>query len=592
MKKIIFALLFLFSLTVFSQNEQLALNYFEKGDFEKALLSYQELLKMQPSNSNYFQKVTDCQQQLKQYDVSEKAIQERFDKYKQANLLIELGYNFQLKKDPAKAKKYYEEALDRIRKNANEVYSIAQTFEKKILLDYALQAYKIAIEKDPKFNFNFQMALLYGQQGNTDMMITTFLDEAAATPQNSVMIQNQLSRFMIEDADATFNETLRKNLLLRAQKDQNVLWNQYLSWFFVQQKEYGKAFVQEKSIYKRNPESFNNIVNLGQLAIEENENDTAKGILTFVLENTQDIDLLVQSNFSLMQMRVNSSKEIDYPLIQTDLESLLKEFEISPYTLSLQILQAHFVTFNLQNPEQGKTILKTALELQLDNYQTADVKMELADILIFEEKFNQALIYYTQIEEDLKNDVVGHQASLKAAKTSYFKTDFEWASKQFKELKSASTQLIANDAMEYFLLISDNTFADSTQTALKKFARADFQLYQKKTNLALEGFLDVLKNLKEKEIEAITLYRIGKIYEQMGDYQLALTQYQNIIANHKDEIYTDEALYFSAEIHNKYLKDPEKAKALYEKVIVEHEDSIYYVEARKKYRLLRGDTNL
>jgi hypothetical protein len=48
--------------------------------------------------------------------------------------------------------------------------------------------------------------------------------------------------------------------------------------------------------------------------------------------------------------------------------------------------------------------------------------MELADILLFEEKkFNQALIYYSQIEMDLKNDVVAHEASLKAAKTSYFK---------------------------------------------------------------------------------------------------------------------------------------------------------------------------
>ncbi len=101
---------------------------------------------------------------------------------------------------------------------------------------------------------------------------------------------------------------------------------------------------------------------MAQLAIEENENDTAKEILTFVLENTQDIDLLVQSNFYLMQMRVNSAKEIDYPLIKIDLENLLKEFEISTYTLSLQILQAHFTTFNLKNPELGKTILKTALE--------------------------------------------------------------------------------------------------------------------------------------------------------------------------------------------------------------------------------------
>jgi hypothetical protein len=31
---------------------------------------------------------------------------------------------------------------------------------------------------------------------------------------------------------------------------------------------------------------------------------------------------------------------------------------------------------------------------------------------------------------DLKNDVVAHEASLKLAKTSYFKTDFVWALKQ------------------------------------------------------------------------------------------------------------------------------------------------------------------
>jgi hypothetical protein len=34
-----------------------------------------------------------------------------------------------------------------------------------------------------------------------------------------------------------------------------------------------------------------------------------------------------------------------------------------------------------------------------------------------------------------------------------------------------SGQLIANDALEYFLLINDNTVADSTQTALKEFAK-------------------------------------------------------------------------------------------------------------------------
>lgn len=592
MKKILLYISLLLSLTAFAQSEQLAQNYFEKGEFEKALLSFEDLLKNQPSNSLYFLRLIECQQQLQQFDNAEKEIQDRLDRYKQSTLLVELGYNFQLKKDPAKAKKYYEQAIEKVRNNPNEVYAIATVFEKKSQLDYALKAYEIALELQPKLNFNYQIALLYGQLGDTDRMIATFLEEAYSNPMSSITIQNQLSRFMSEDGEATFNESLRKALLLRAQKNQDLFWNQYLSWFYVQQKEYGKAFIQEKAIYKRNPETFANIVNLAQLTIEENDAETAKEILTFVLQNTQDLELLIQANFFLIEMRINKTAEKEFKTIESDLELLLKQFGISPYTISLQILQAHFVTFNLKNPERGKAILKTALALPLHKYQTADVKMELADILLYEEKFNQALLFYSQIEDELKNDVLGHEASLKAAKTSYYKADFDWALKQFKELKSASTQLIANDALEYFLLINDNTVADSTQTALKQFARADYLLYQNKSQEAIAQFQSILKNFKGNEIESVTLLRLGKTFEKAGDYTSALRFYQTIIDQHNEGIYIDEAYYFSAEIYNFQLKDPQKAKPLYEKILFGHQDSIYFIDARKKFRQLRGDSNL
>jgi tetratricopeptide (TPR) repeat protein len=293
-----------------------------------------------------------------------------------------------------------------------------------------------------------------------------------------------------------------------------------------------------------------------------------------------------------MKMKINKAQEKDFAAINTELSGLLKQFEISPFTVPLQLIQAHFLTFNVKKPEEGKAIVKHALELPLNDYEMAQAKMELADILLFEEKFNQALLYYSQIELDLKNDAVAHEASLKAAKTSYFKTDFVWALKQFKELKSANTQLIANDALEYFLLINDNTIADSTQTALKQFAKGDYLLYQNRNQEAIVQFQTVLKNFKGQEIEAVTLLRLGKVYEKLGDFTLALSQYQTIIDNHSDGIYIDEAYYFSAEIYSKQLQLPEKAKPLYEKIIFGHEDSIYFVEARKKYRQLRGDTNL
>jgi len=602
MKRFLFFIVFGLSLTAFAQNEQLAQNYFDRGEFEKALVSYEELLKSQPHNFNYFQRTVECYQQLQQFDKAEKLILERLEMYKQGSFLVELGYNFQLQKNTEKAKKYYEQALDKIRKNHNEVFQIAYAFDKKSLTDYAIQSYELALTLEPKYNFNYQLALLYGQKGDLDTMIEKFLTESYSNPQSLVMVQNQLSRFMNEEANLTFNDALRKALLGRIQKTQDLFWNDYLSWFYVQQKEYSKAFIQQKAIYKRNPESFSNIVNLGQMAINDNDQDSAQEILTFVLDNTNDLELLIQAHSYLINLKIKKATEKEYATINTEIEALLKEFEISPFTLSLQLVQANFVTFNLKKPEQGKDIIKRALELQLNKYEVAQAKMKLADIFLFEEKFNQALLYYSQIETDLKNDAVAHEASLKAAKTSYFKGDFPWAIKQFKELKAANTQLIANDALEYFLLINDNTVADSTQTALKEFAKGDYLIYQNRNQEAITQFQLILKNFKgqdsrampeqAKQIEAVTQLRLGQLYEKTGEYNLALSQYRAIIDHHSDGIYIDEALFFSGEIYSKKIDDAEKAKSLFEKIIFNHQDSIYFVEARKRFRELRGDKNL
>ena len=593
MKKSFIYIVFLWSALVFSQNDQLAQYYYDKGDFEKAKISYEQLLTGSPSNTQYFLRTIECYQQLQQYNLAEKAIQERYNRSKQGVFLVELGYNFQLQKNESKANNYYDQAIEKIKTNPNDVYGIANSFEKRVLLEYALKAYQAAMQIQPNYNFNFQIGMLYGQLGKTDLMIDLLLTESFTNTQNTNLIQMKLSRFMNGETDnTTFKDAMRKALILKTQKNQDVFWNHYLSWFYVQQKEFGKAFIQEKAIYKREPESLNSIVNLSQFALNEDDTETAEEILNFILLNAKNTDLLIQSNAQLMQIKINKADEKDHIAIKEQLEHLLATYGVSPFTLSLQIIQAHFLAFNLKNTEEAKAIVKKALELNLNEYQRADAKMELADILLLEEKFNQALIYYSQIQLDLKNDVMAHEASLKAAKTSYYKGDFDWALKQFKELKSANTQLIANDALEYFLLINDNTVADSTRTALKQFAKGDFLVYQNKKAEAISQFSGILKDFKDNEIKAVTMLRLGNLYESLKDFSSALSQYQQIIDHHSDGIYVDEALFFSAEIYNDELKDTEKAKPLYEKVIFNHQDSIYFVDARKKYRELRGDKNL
>jgi tetratricopeptide (TPR) repeat protein len=583
---------FSFTLVAMAQSEQLAQNYFERGEFEKAQIAYEELAATQPSNYNFFQKTIECYQQLEWFDKAEAAIQSRYSKYKTSNLLVELGYNYQLQKNQEKAQKQYQLALDRIQKNPIEVYQIAAVFEKKSLLDYALQAYQLAITKEPKYSFNYQMGLIYGQKGQTDLMIERFLEESFLNQQNLVLIQNQFSRFLQEDVNDIFSLELRKALLVRVQKSQDLFWNEYLSWYYIQQKEYSKAFIQQKAIFKRNPEVFSNIANLAFLAMNENEDEVATEIFGFVIENTKDLDLQIQSHTFLMQIKIKKATAKEYESIDLAFNELIKKYGVTPYSFSLLKLKAHFVSFYKNNAEEGKSILKNMLQLPLNRDQLAQTKMELADILLFEEKFNQALLYYSQIEADSNNNPVGQEASLKIAKTSYYKADFDWAEHQLKILKSATNQLIANDAMDLFLLLTDaKKEEDSLRVALTKFSRADFLHFQNKNQEAIAAFKALLEEQKGSELEPATLLRLGTIYQEIDDIDQALLYYNLIIANHKESIYIDEANYFSGELLMKK-QDNEQAKLRFEQIIMNHPDSIYYVDAQKKYRKLRGDKDL
>ena len=132
MKNIFIYIVLLWSGFAFSQNEQLANNYYDKGDFEKAKIIYEDLLRSSPSNTQYFLRTIDCYQQLQQFDLAEKTILSRYNAYKQGVFLVELGYNYQLQKNDSKAKSYYEQAIERIKTSPNDVYGIGSSFEKKV----------------------------------------------------------------------------------------------------------------------------------------------------------------------------------------------------------------------------------------------------------------------------------------------------------------------------------------------------------------------------------------------------------------------------------------------------------------------------
>lgn len=587
--RILFIFFFFIITNSFAQDDILAKEYYKSGDFEKALFEYKKLYAKSPSNPNYITHIVDTHQQLEQYNEAETFLLKLMERFKYPAFFVELGYNYQLKNDVENANLNYNKAIASINLNPSNVFSVTRSFQKHSLLEESVVAYEKAMELKPDYNFNLQLAQLYGEQGDIEKMFIGYINFAESNLKTLPTIKRYINDFISENSTNENNIQLRKILLKKIQQEPNLLWNEMLSWLFIQQKDFKKAFIQEKAIFKRKPESLTRIEDLAEISLNENENETAKEIYAFIIETAQDIDTLLNAHYNLLQIDIKEGLEENYNTINSKYLELFKEFGTFSQTLNLQISYGHFLAFYMNTPSKATSFLETTLKLPLTQLQKAEVKLELGDILLLQEKFNQALIYYTQIQRNLKNSTISQEARYKVAKASYYKGDFKWAESQLKILKSSTSQLIANDALDLKLLISDNKYEDSLQTALKLYAKADLLTFQNKNDSAISVLDKILKEHKTEPIVAQALFKQALLFENKQDLEKAEANYQLIIENYRDGILIDDAYYKLANIYEKHLNESEKAKGLYEQILFNHADSIYFVEARKRYRALRGD---
>ncbi|WP_300021617.1 tetratricopeptide repeat protein [uncultured Maribacter sp.] len=586
----IFAYITLSTFT-FAQDDFLAKQYFADGNFEKAVVFYEKLVEKNPRRTEYVQDLVACYQQLQRYKEAEDFLNARLkDRNPYPTLLIDLGYNHTLQENETMAQTYYDKALKIISKNPNYGYALGLQFQKYNLLDLAIEAFKNAMELNPALNFNFQMARIYGEQGNVEAMYNSYLNLVIDGKTSKSNILRSIDDFISENAENKNNLLLKKVLLERAQKNPDILWNELLSWLFIQQKQYGSAFRQEKAIFKRmNGSSTTRLENLGNDALANEEYDTAKDIYSYIIENTSNKITQLDAELNLIDIDLINATNGQLDAIQKKYDLLVDVYGYKSQSLQLQVAYANFLTFNKNNPAPAEKLLKNSLELPLSDRGTAYLKLALGDILVYNKKFNEALIYFSQIQSKLKNDVLGQDARFKVAQTSFYKGDFEWALTQLKVLRSSTSQLIANDAMQLSLLISDNSLEDSTQTALKKYARADFLAYQNKTSEAIAALGDILENHKGEKIEDEALLKQAQLFEKQKKYEEAQLNYQKIITFYGNGILADDAYYALGELYRKEFNDPTKAKEQYEKIIYNYQDSYYFPEARKNFRILRGD---
>ncbi|WP_317899654.1 tetratricopeptide repeat protein [Aurantibacillus circumpalustris] len=578
--------------------DKLAMQYFEQKEFEKANVYFDDLFDANPSAWYYYYYKSLLG--AKEYSKAEKITKKQLKQNKQnVFLYVYLGRIYKLEEDSKKEKESYEKALKELEPIQPNIENLANAFKEDNLYDYAIDVYNKARKVSPDYPYYYERAEVYKAKNDLSSMINEYLDALEFRDSEIQTVQTNLQNSLGYDDEAggIRNPLLKQELQKRIQKHPDkIILSEFLIFIQKQQKDFDGAFVQSRALDKRLKEEGNRIYELAKICVSNQNWDVAKRCFDYLIEKGPEnlyydsaiIDGLNVEYLALTQKPQPSNQELI--LLEEKLTKANKKYKTSflnPIILkNLASLKAYY----LNKSEEAIELLESFINLQgLEATMKAEYKIMLADIYLLKGEIWEASLLYSQVEKDFKYEAIGQEAKFRNAKLSFYAGDFAWAKTQADVLKGATTKLIANDALDLSLIITDAIGVDTNDIPLKLFSSAELMILQHRYTDAIARMDSINLLFSTNTLGDDIYFKKAQIYFKLGKYLDVEAMYKNIVEYYPGDLYGDDAQFRLAELYDKNLNDKEKAKLAYEDVLVKYQGSIFTVEARRRFRELRGD---
>jgi len=598
-----FALMVVMPGKLMAQNnieETLAAQYYQTGEFAKSAALYKKLLDNSPDNALYYDSYLNSLINLKDYKTAEKDLKKLTKKRNNSNELkyeIDLGYIYGLDSMQKEKVAQYDKIITGLRADEEQIQNTAAAFIHRDQQDYAIKAYekgrKLLRKEDA---FGVELAELYSKNEDYQRMFEEYMQILDKDPfQAQEIVQNYMQEAVTNDKAY---EILKKMLLKRAQaQPDNMVYTNMLRWLFIQRKDFYSAYIQAKAIDKRMHGGGQLLVELAQMVTQYRDFDLAQKIYQSVIDQGQDAPFYIPARQGLLDISYTKiTQSANYS--DSDVTSLIsgyKSFLASYGTVhgesgELVLKLAEMEALYKKQPDTAIALLKSYIAGEgVQKMLIAKAKLALGDYSLLSGATWDASLYYSQVEKMYEDEPMGHEAKFRNAKLFFYTGDFVFAKSELDVLKSSTQELIANDAMQLSLEIEENTGLDSTEKPLQLFANADFLTYKNQFDKA-EVYLDSINSkYPGNSLDDDVLMMRAEIAFKKRDYKDAFGFYQKVYTTYGTDVLGDVALFKAAELQERYLNDAPMAKSLYEKLILTYKGSVYAVEARNRYRRLRGD---
>jgi tetratricopeptide (TPR) repeat protein len=599
----LFFLLFV-SFYSFCQTEtdiQLAQYYYTNGEFEKATTYYEKIYENDPSKV-IFTRYYECLMETKDIKTAEKILKKQVNLNKgDLELRVTFAQFYEEIDEPAKSRKIYEEILDEVNSNAGLTIQIYQAFVARGKFELAKTCLDKGRKLAPTYPFNFQYADYYALMGNKPEMMREYIEYLELQPNMKESIQLAInSRVNLSKSDSPDFIALKEMLIAKTQKtNAPLIYSEMLIWLFIQNQNFNGAFIQAQALDKRVQGDGSRVMELGLVCVENKSYDIARKCFDYIIALGSSQPLYFEAQKALLNTRfieittnrAYSSSEIQATI--QDYTDALARLGKSKFTFQIILELAHIKAFYGNQVLESIELLTNLLATPgLTDMQRAQVKMKLADVQVLGGDIWEASLLYMQVDNDFKFEQIGNEAKYKNARVFYFDGEFDFAQGQLNVLKESTSKMIANDALQLSVMITDNYGLDSNYQAMLWFATAERLIEQHRYDSAFVLFDSIQLTFPMHALADEILFRKGKAMEDQGKWKEAVDYYSDLLKFHSDDILGDDALFRLAEIEENQFQNKEKALEYYKRLIMDFKGSLFSTEARSRIRYLRGDANI
>lgn len=577
----------------------LASKYYQEKSYAKAAELYEQLFSATKAEG-YFNMYFDCLLGIPDYERAEKAIKKGMKSTKSDSYwYIQWGFLKKTLGQLDESNKLYEKAIE-ANSNPAELPIVANNFINRREYEYAEKVYLRAHDEQGKNKkqYNYELARIYYYMRNYDQMLNEYIEWAKQKEGNLDIVKSNLLSVLSVDNDGEISKQMKSYVLKHMQQEPNeLIYSRLLVWLFVQDKNFVGATRQMIALDKRTGQEGMGILDLANISASNGFYDDAAKAYDYLISKGKEAEfyaLAVQQRMLMHYEKFVSDGMTDanrLKLIQTQFNQTFTSLGVSPATSGLLIKYAHLLTFYLNQPDDALKQLNQLLSLGgLSVQQIAELKSELADINVYTGDFGEAIITYSQVIENNKNNLLSDDIKFKKARLGYYMGNFGWAKAQLNALRASTSKLIANDAMDLSLFINEN-MDDSITTPLELFARADLQIFRRNYSEAITRLDSITQLYPGNSLADDVLFRKATIFQEEGKFAEAATLYEQVVKNYSWDNLADDALFRLAILYQNKLNRKTEAMELYKRMMTDYPSSVFVVDARTEYRKMQESVN-